>query len=301
VDAQVVILGGRNISDSQFNGMDMEVIFKGEVVNQVQDHFQKTMNFVVDIFLEDQCKNTQSRRCKKTSNKYVPGLFLRASNYFPKQPFYTEDVEARILSHNVLIEQWKNDYKESEDRILIRDDIIEAMVDTPFERIRGYNYFIVPTPRYKEFLIQSLADGKKIEIMTNSKGSASAVSDKAYIYALRPMIELADLGLEIIEWHGLAPEYYLHAKVMIFDEDEAIVGSHNFGIGSTSVSNEIAIQFHSLRVVSELVQIFESDKNDPSITKKVDPPFLRHMLEENSFMSFLLNLSPIKKTLREFI
>jgi phosphatidylserine/phosphatidylglycerophosphate/cardiolipin synthase-like enzyme len=180
------------------------------------------------------------------------------------------------------------------------DDIVETIISTPFKKLRGYNYFIIPTPRYKNFLIQSLEEGKQIEIVTNSQTSASSVSDSGYIYALKPMIELSKKGLDIIEWRGKAPHTYLHTKVMIFDEDRAIIGSHNLGVGSTSVSNEIAVEINSPSHVARLIEIFENDKKDTELTNQVDTEFLKKKLQENKFMSFLLNFSPIAKTLSEF-
>jgi len=300
IDAEFAILGGRNISDSQFKGKDMEVLLRGQVVNQVQHHFHKMMNFVVDLFIEKRCNGVLSLRCEKTKKRYIPGLFKSSQKYLPRQPFYESDVEARILTHNVLIEQWKNDYKENEDRVEIVDDIVETIISTPFKKLRGYNYFIIPTPRYKNFLIQSLEEGKQIEIVTNSQTSASSVSDSGYIYALKPMIELSKKGLDIIEWRGKAPHTYLHTKVMIFDEDRAIIGSHNLGVGSTSVSNEIAVEINSPSHVARLIEIFENDKKDTELTNQVDTEFLKKKLQENKFMSFLLNFSPIAKTLSEF-
>lgn len=300
IDAKEVILGGRNISDSQFEGKDMEVALRGEIVNQVQDHFHKMTNFVVELFIEKRCQSRFVRKCEKALKRYLPGLFKRSDKYFPKQPFYHSNAEARLITHNVLIKQWENDFQESEQRIRMEDDIVETLADLDFEKIRGYNYFIIPTPRYKDFLMKSLEAGKQIEIVTNSQKSAASVSDTGYIYALGPMIELAKKGLNIIEWQGQAPLHYLHTKVMIFDDERAIIGSHNFGVGSTSVSNEIAVEIKSSPIVERLIEIFENDKQNSELTQQVDVKFLQKKLEANKFMSFLLNLAPVTKTLREF-
>ena len=48
-------------------------------------------------------------------------------------------------------------------------------------------------------------------------------------------------------------------KVLIFDEDHIIIGSHNFGTGSTSVSNEIAVEIKSKRIADRLIDVFESE------------------------------------------
>lgn len=301
IDAELAILGGRNISDSQFNGKDMEVVLRGEVVNQVQDHFLKMLSFVIDLYVQKDCQKPQHKKCLRIIERFSAAHFEKTSSlYFPHQPFYESDIEARVLTHNVLMEQWEHDYKEHEERVEIHDDIIETIANTPFNKIRGYNYFMMPTPRYKEFLIESLKNGKQIELVTNSKTSAAAVSSKGYVHSLNSMIELAEHGLQIIEWKGKAPYVYMHTKMMIFDDERVIIGSHNFGAGSTSVSNEIAVEFKSRPLAARLIEIFESDKADSELTQKATLAYLRDNLKSDLFTSFILGLSPIRKTIREF-
>lgn len=299
VDGKQVILGGRNISDSRFAGKDMEVLIEGETVNQVQTHFHKTHEFVVDLVIDHKCKRAESRKCREAKGELEPTRFDKESVYFPRQPHFPDGVEARILAHEVLIDQLKNDYVGAEERTLIQDDIVDVVANTEFEVLRGYNYFILPTPAYQNFLENRLSEGKRIEIVTNSYQSASTVSNKGYLLSLPSMIDLSSKGLQIIEWQGAAPESYLHTKVMIFDNNRVIIGAHNFGVGSTSVSNEIAIEIKSEQIASRLIDIFESDKQNPTLAKPVGTDFLEQMYRRHRVMVNILQFSPLNHVLQQ--
>ncbi len=299
VDGKQAILGGRNISDSRFAGKDMEILLEGETVNQVQKHFHKTYEFVANLVINHNCKRERAKKCRETKAQFESARFAETKAFFPKQPKFSDGVEARILAHEVLIDQMENDYRGLSERSLIQDDIVDVVAATKFETLRGYNYFILPTPAYQNFLEKKLAEGKTIEIVTNSYHSASTVSNKGYLLSLPSMIDLSKKGLQIIEWQGAAPESYLHSKVMIFDNDHVIIGAHNFGIGSTSVSNEIAIEFKSEEIASRLIEIFESDKANPTLAKPVDTEFLEKMYRRHRVMVKLLQFSPLSHIMQQ--
>ena len=300
VDGKQAILGGRNISDSRFAGKDMEVLIEGEAVNQVQTHFLKTHDFVVDLVIEHKCKRAHSKKCQQNKEDLEPTRFAESTQYFPVQPYFENGIEARILAHEVLIEQKENDYRGLRERSLIQDDIVDVVANMDFQTLRGYNYFILPTPAYQNFLEKRLAEGKTIEIVTNSYKSASSVSNKGYLLSLPSMIDLSEKGLQIIEWQGAEPESYLHSKVMIFDNDRVIIGAHNFGVGSTAVSNEIAIEIKSEEIAKQLIEIFESDKANPELAKPVETEFLKKMYRRHRIMVNLLKITPLSHILQQF-
>jgi phosphatidylserine/phosphatidylglycerophosphate/cardiolipin synthase-like enzyme len=299
VDGKQAILGGRNISDSRFANKDMEVLIEGEAVNQVQKHFHKTYEFVVDLVLNHKCKREWSRRCRQARQEFGHTHFPENLSYFPEQPQFENGVEARILAHEVLIDQLTNDHRGTRERILIQDDIVDVVANTEFETLRGYNYFILPTPAYQNFLETRLAEGKRIELVTNSYQSASQVSNAGYVLSLPSMLDLSRRGLQVIEWQGAHPEAYLHSKIMIFDNDRVIIGAHNFGVGSTSVSNEIAIEFKSQEIAQRLIDIFESDKEESNIARPVSTEFLEQMNHQHRALIRVLQFTPIQNLLQQ--
>lgn len=299
VDGEQAIIGGRNIADSSLRGKDMEVLLQGPVVNQVQEHFRKVHDFLIDVQINTSCKNDVQRCLKKFRQLNKTRFHKNDPDYFPEQPVFTEGVPARILTHDAVLRQYEFKYNIKE-RAKMHDDIINTIIGTKFKKLRGYNYFIFPIPEYKEFLERNLKEGNQIQLITNSQRSAAFVSNKGYLYSLPELRELAKSGIDIFQWQGDGELAYLHEKVMIFDEDHVFIGSHNFGKGSTSVSNEIAIEFTSSDIAKRLIEVFDAEISDSKLTKKAKESTL--LDEMNSHLKWVkfLRTGVIGDILQEF-
>lgn len=301
VDGEKAILGGRNISDNDFRAKDLEVLLVGEVVNQVQKHFEKMFSFLIRLKIKDKCFD----RSKKCAEKFNMAKFSEQdSGFYPEQPSFSGGLKARILTNEILLQQDEFNYW-GEERFYAKDDIIDTIINTDFTRLRAYIYFIIPIKRFKLYLEQKLSEGKKIETITNSRVTAASISDAGYLFGLPEMLNLTKRGMDIYQWLGSEPEpgkdhlHYLHEKVMLFDEDHAIVGSHNFGAGSTSVSSEIAVEFYSKPVTQRLIEVFDAEKENTIKTTKSSVPSLEKEIVENRFMIRILHAFFIKNIIRE--
>ncbi|MBY0414926.1 MAG: phosphatidylserine/phosphatidylglycerophosphate/cardiolipin synthase family protein [Bdellovibrionales bacterium] len=298
VDGEKAIIGGRNISDSSLNGKDMEVEMNGPVVNQVQDHFKRMFDFVtnqrIDLkcYFEGELDNSCAGKLKKDQFSDSDALF------FPIQPTYVDGVKARILSHEAILHM-AEDKMNKKERLLQKDDILDTVVKIDFKKLRMYNYFLVPTKRYQEFLESNLAKGNSIEIITNSIETGKFSSNMGYIYSLPNSLNLVNRGLGIYQWQTGQRLTYVHEKVFVFDEDHVIIGSHNLVTGSTAVSNEISVEFFSRPLATRLLEIFDGEKNDPKITNKVSAEQLEREVEENKKKIKFLQKDFIGSFLRE--
>jgi putative cardiolipin synthase len=283
VDGETAILGGRNLSDSIYNAKDLEIILKGPVVNQVQKHFERMFTFMAMLKIEDKCLSFD-QRCRDKINRTK--FSETDSGFYFEQPRFENGAKARIISNETLISQHKNEFW-GDERFTIKDDIVEALMGINFRKLRAYNYFIMPSERYKQYLVNKLAEGKKIEMITNSRITAESISANGYYYSLPEMYELMKKGLAIYQWQGLkTPDEqdrlsYLHEKVMLFDDDRAMIGSHNFNAGSTSVGNEIILDFYSKPIVKTLGDIFEAEKINPLKTYHATLPFVLNEMNIN--------------------
>ena len=76
VDGEVAIIGGRNISDSSLSGKDLEVMMRGAVVNQVQDHFYRMYYFILYSKMEANCSRNNT-------------IYVECSNVFLRSHFNT--------------------------------------------------------------------------------------------------------------------------------------------------------------------------------------------------------------------
>lgn len=272
VDGEIAIIGGRNISDSSLSGKDMEVQMEGPVVNQVQDHFKRMFDFVVELKIKGKCvREETSEACENNFKKLI--FSANDKSFFPDQNKFEDGVPARIISHEAVLHQYEKGMNKAQ-RLLQPDDILDTVVKFKFKKMRAYNYFVIPTQRYRDFLESNLAAGNSIEIITNSLESAKFSSNWGYYYSIPDALDLVQKGLELYQWQRNQKLNYVHEKVLIFDEEHVIIGSHNFGTGSTGVSNEIVIDFKSKAIAERLTEIFEGEKADSSITSKADAEFL---------------------------
>lgn len=298
IDGEKAIIGGRNASNSSLNGKDLEVLMQGPVVNQVQDHFKRMYDFIVDQRVNTHCK-TQTETDFECAKKYTDLEFsYKDKKFFPVQPTFLDGDTARIISHEAIIHQ-KELGLSRKARVTQQDDIVDTVTKIEFKKLRAYNYFIIPTPKFKKYLEDSLAEGDSIEMITNSYESAKFSSNFGYIYSIPEALELVEEGLELHQWKRNQKLNYVHEKVMIFDEDHVIVGSHNFGVGSTAVSNEIVIEMKSKTIADRLIEVFEYEAGNSAITTKADLSFLEHEYEKYKMQIKILRVKLVEGILRE--
>nr|BDT27648.1 phosphatidylserine/phosphatidylglycerophosphate/cardiolipin synthase family protein [Bacteriovorax sp. HI3] len=296
VDGELAILGGRNISDSSLSGKDMEVELRGPVVNQVQDHFKRMFDFIVGQKIQTNCASDETTKCEDSYKRMI--FSENDKHFFPVQPAYEDGDEARILSHEAVLHQFEKGMNRRE-RLLQQDDILDTVTKIDFKKLRAYNYFMIPTKRYRDFLEKNLKEGDSIEIITNSLESAKFSNNAGYIYSLPDARQLVLDGIELYQWQRNQKLNYVHEKVLIFDEDHVIIGSHNFGTGSTSVSNEIAVEIKSKRIASRLIEVFEGEKENSAITKKADVELLDKEISQHERLIEIYRSKILGSVLRE--
>ena len=304
VDGAVAILGGRNISESAYKAKDLEVKLEGPIVNEVQEHFLKMFTYMLDIKIKKECVSDDEiypddeEAIAECANKInLTSFDIKNSLFFPTQPQFENGAKARVLTNELLFQQNGKVIKRR-DRDKLQDDIIDTVIKTKFNTLRAYNYFVIPTERYKTFLQENLALGKKIEMISNSLTSSRFISDAGYLYSLPIMDELVSKGLALHQWQvgarvGDDQLSLVHEKVLLFDDDHGIIGSHNFGLGSTTVSSEISLEFYSQPIVTELANVFDEEFADQTVTKEITSAEIQKEISENKKMIRFLHLGAI--------
>jgi putative cardiolipin synthase len=295
VDGEKAIIGGRNVSDSSLSGKDVEVEMEGPVVNEVQDHFKGVFDFLLAQKMEGHCQSSKSTYCE---DGYKKMQFSRKdSNFFPTQPTFSEGDEARILTNDIIFHQAQG--LKRKDRQTQPDDILDTVTKIDFKKLRAYNYFMLPTKRYQDFLEKNLALGNSIDVITNSMESATFSNNLGYFYGLPESLSLVNQGLELYQWQKDQKYNYVHEKVLIFDDERALIGSHNFVVGSTAVSNEIMVDIKSKSIVGHLIEVFDHEKNTAAITQKAEASLLTEQNETYKKKIKYLRTKPLADFLRE--
>lgn len=300
VDGQKAIIGGRNISDSSLSGKDLEVMMEGPVVNQVQDHFKIMNDFLIDRKIKSACRLKNKTKCKNKLDK----LRFSSENqlFFPAQPIYESGDIARIITHEALLKQAQLDMG-NKDRLNMEDDILNTVTSINFETMRAYNYFMIPTQKYLDYIEKNLEMNRSVSLITNSYKAASFSLNHGYLYSLPEALELVNKGLKLSQWlwqdKNQGKLAYVHEKVIIYDEDHVIIGSHNFGTGSTAVSNEIAIEIKSYKLAQRLIEVFDSEVLNPEITSFTTSDYLRQEINEHKKLIKILRSKPVGAILRE--
>lgn len=297
VDGETAIIGGRNLSDSAFRAKDLEVLLKGTIVDQLQAHFQKMLDVLLEREIDKKCDHyaTIDLECR---NKFLSGRFeLFDSRYF-KGKEHTGGTKARLLSHNAVLNQIAHKMKRKE-RLHMSDDIVDAVVGNKFKTMRAYNYYVLPTEKYRNFLIDNAKNGNEVKIITNSLKTSAIVSNKGYLYSLPIIHDLVDDGINIYQWQGPTNYEYLHEKVIIFDEEKVFIGSHNFGTGSTAMSNEIAIEFEDKEIAFDLINTFDEEISNSQKTKAATNKSIASEIAENIKMVRFLQKTVLGEILEE--
>ncbi len=296
VDGEVAIVGGRNISDSSLNGKDLEVKLQGEVVNQIQHHFKVMFDFILSMKVKSRCMMAESNSCEDEMNKIK--FTSQDLSYFPVQPSFNAGVEVRLLSHEAVLHQYENNMNKDA-RLVQSDDILDTIVKIPFKTLRAYQYFMLPTERFKNYLNENLDKGNKIEIITNSLESAKFSSNLGYVYSLPDVLKFVEDGISLYQWKRNQKLKYVHEKVLIFDDEQIVIGSHNLVTGSTGVSNEIALQIKSKDLALKLISVFEAEKSNENITNKASIGFLQDEISQFSTKIKILRLKFVRGFLQE--
>lgn len=297
VDGETAIIGGRNLSDSAFRAKDLEVLLKGTVVDQLQMHFHKMLDLLLEREIDKKCDHyaTIDLDCR---NQFLNGRFELTENEYFKGSEHRGSIKARLLSHNAVLNQIAHKMNRRE-RLNMTDDIVDAVVANKFKTMRAYNYYVLPTEKYRNFLIENVKNGSDVKIITNSLKTSAIVSNKGYLYSLPIIHDLVDEGVNIYQWQGPTNYEYLHEKVIVFDEEKVFIGSHNFGTGSTAMSNEIAIEFEDKAIAADLISIFDEEIVNHQKTKAATNKSITSEIAENVKMVRFLQKTVLGEILEE--
>jgi phosphatidylserine/phosphatidylglycerophosphate/cardiolipin synthase-like enzyme len=133
------------------------------------------------------------------------------------------------------------------------DEAYRREIDRARSSIVIANAYLIPTPGIRQALIDAARRGVAITLITNSRetNDIPMINDAGRLHYRA----LMDASIAIYEWHAERHgEGTIHAKLAVFDEAVAIVGSYNLDPRSLALNSEDVVVIDDARIASELHQ-----------------------------------------------
>ncbi|MCR9663939.1 MULTISPECIES: phospholipase D-like domain-containing protein [Vibrio harveyi group] len=258
VDHTHMILGGRNIGSDYFgynkdaNFFDLDVLFKGEVIQAFNANYQKLWTSEHVTPIRDLIKVSDDHRyinfytTMAKVNKENKAVIENVYNHVESlvQPdFVPAEVTPVFDSLQKLVNNKPYFRKRAERSInAALSSAKKIVISTPY---------IVPTQGKFNIIDQLRTQGTHVTLLTNS----SASNDSGFIpaYYQQHRIELLEKGVELYEYkdtarnedHFYHGDTYYHNKALIFDYKLSFIGSSNFDPRSDFLNIEFGVFIQS--------------------------------------------------------
>lgn len=282
IDAEVGIVGGRNIGNEYFGThagplfYDLDVIAKGNIVKTLLEDWQHYWNCALAIEVE----------AIKSSDK--PRLFNDIWKGYQKHP-ELRDLHQFVLSDEHFMEASQNApdtwYKATAS--VVSDDPLKAQLNSKPSRLVTQQlsqtlglakqsiamvspYFVPTSAGVKE--LESLSEqGVKIRVLTNSLAVTDVPAVHAGYQRHRRRLLLAGVKLFELRWtaekrlrKNVRPYFRrsassLHAKTVTVDSEKVFVGSFNFDPRSAQINTESGLLIESAEMAERINAMFEHE------------------------------------------
>ena len=279
VDAQVTIIGGRNVGDEYFGAgggvafEDLDVVAVGPVVRQVSESFDAFWNsasaYPALMIVASVSPETGARRLASlAATRSEPA----ATNYL--EALRHSELASALSSHQLPLE-WADVRLVGDDpRKVFADDrellllprLLEIMghPDVQFDLVSPY---LVPGEEGTRHLAGLATRGVHIRVFTNSLASNDVAAVHAgYAKRRKPLLQAGvklyerkrhESGAERTTKHGSSAA--LHAKTFQIDGVQAFVGSFNFDPRSARLNTELGFVIDSPPLATRLRSFFDTE------------------------------------------
>ncbi len=285
-DGAITVVGGRNIGDEYFDASqsvrfaDIDVLAIGPVALKVRAAFKRywdsKYSYPIDQLVDaptDKAKALADFKERSDAN-YQEAL----------QSEYAEAVQARWdivgridASHQVNWGDWKLfidepekiDGGEIDAETHVAPHLINLLAEADKEILLISPYF-VPGDAFTQFLIEKVATGKSVKIMTNSMAAndvtavhggysqyrKSLVEGGVELYEFKPTTDEAEESKVNLSWLG-STRSSLHGKYLILDKEKIFVGSFNMDPRSVALNTEMGILYSDEDTAAEFSRSFD--------------------------------------------
>ena len=240
VDSRFYITGGRNLAEAYFglakrNFVDRDVYVEGASASDAEAHLQNLW-----------------------TSRHVADLHVRVSDIEKRVAATTLDDARNDLLADDARRNWSEGRRDAGPVRFLHDPIasdgprvgarLAEILDAATTSITIESPYLVPSRNMLDLLEKKVADGVRVEIVTNSFRSSDGVLP--YVGYLKYRRRVARDGIQVREFKG--PDT-LHAKSIVVDGHIAIVGSYNLDQRSENLNTEVMAVIDDARVARELL------------------------------------------------
>lgn len=269
VDGKALLAGGRNIGDKYFdlaksgNYDDLDVLIDGPVVQRARTNFLTSWQSKLlspprlgrhseDELAPAACfyQEGSSFNCEQSQNMnrreiaaeslrldhLLFEIFKRERDDLVRANTGTDWFKKSIQVPSINLVTPDPKRLVTRRTAFLADEVLDA-IEGARKTVRIVSPYVVPTKRAMSVFSRLLAKGVEIQIITNSLTSTDSIMAQAgYRYMKDQMIPM---GVELHEYKG---PNTLHAKALMIDGREVLVGSFNIDPRSFYLNREIGLE-----------------------------------------------------------
>ncbi len=298
VDGKVAITGGRNMADEYYdydhayNFRDRDALVLGQVVQQMGASFERFWASDLSVPVEKQYDGLGlMQKHVKVSDMQVQNIYADLHAYAAAGDNFAPEVRAVIeeLSggFRLLAQQLKwgditfiSDLPGKNSRHFSlggggrSSEALAQLVESASKRIIIQSPYLILSDNAMELFRRALARGVNIRISTNSLASTDNL--QAFSGYRNQRRKLLHMGLEIFEYRPdpkvqealmqrytllkkRKPVFALHAKTMVIDGEQLVIGTFNLDPRSENLNTEVAVWLRDSELAAEVESAIERD------------------------------------------
>jgi putative cardiolipin synthase len=281
VDGQVAIVGGRNLADEYFglhgtaNFRDMELIAGGPIVRTVarafDDYWNNPWSFPIDRAAQLRAAEPQPVGPRTRREAGVPGVHREEPAAVRAMRWRELVAGATTGDARLLVDAPPG--RDLSDRgyaaTRLANELI-ALFDAAREEILIVSASLIPTPDLEGAVQRAVARGVRVRILTNSiRSNNHLAAHSAYRNHVETLLrhgaELHEVRVDARDRsHYMATPVgqkalALHAKTLVIDRDQVLIGSANLDPRSLRINTEMALLIDSEELNAQLRQALMRD------------------------------------------
>lgn len=274
IDGKILISGGRNLSEKYFD-LSYQNFHDLDFFSLSRKLASETRNYFVSLWKSDyllEYKTPNLENNHKLIRKFEEKM-LRSVNLLIKELYKVKDTTYTTLSKKPIIFQESNAYlissfnkeNNSFDPLILKDKIFDLINSKEIKQLKIISPYFLPDSDFTDLLISLRKENVNIEIVTNStcssdvKLATGASSTKKKI--------LLEHGVRIYEYIGPS---HLHAKVILINDETALIGTLNITPRSFRYNNEMMYVFKDIQVANQVNERIKIDISNSLETKLIN-------------------------------